>query len=40
VEPKKKAMKGKALQNMEEMQIEWEGENEEDNRRKEKRDIE
>jgi hypothetical protein len=33
-------MKGKALQNLEEMQIEGEGENEENNRRKQKRNIE
>jgi hypothetical protein len=33
-------MKGKPLQNLKEMQIEWEGENEEDNNRKEKRNIE
>jgi len=40
VEPNKKTMKGKALQNLEEMQIEWEVEKEEDNRRNEKRNIE
>jgi hypothetical protein len=33
-------MKERALQKLEKMQIEWEGENEEDNRRKEKRNIE
>jgi hypothetical protein len=33
-------VKGKALQNLEEMQIELEGENEDYNKRKEKRNIE
>jgi hypothetical protein len=33
-------MKGTALQNLEEMRIEWKGENEEENRRKEKRNME